>query len=71
MRRLTSDDEALSLTWRDGSKTTGRAGGGIAVHQILEVNNGLIGGVRLGFVKDGDVYDIYLFGLFQMVWFRE
>ena len=27
--------------------------------RFLEVNNGLIGGVRLGFVKDGDVYDLY------------
>ena len=42
VRRLTSDGEALSLTCRDGSKTTGRAGGGIAVHQILEVNNGCV-----------------------------
>ncbi|WZY97232.1 hypothetical protein YC2023_069561 [Brassica napus] len=35
---------------------------------FLEVNNGLIGGVRLGFVKDGDVYDLYI-SLVYFKWF--
>lgn len=36
--------------------------------RFLEVNNGLIGGVRLGFVKDGDVYDLYI-SLVYFKWF--
>ena len=72
VRRLTSDDEALSLTWRDGSKTTGRTGGGIAVQQIFGGEQWFNWRCAARFRQRWRcIRLIYLFGLFQMVWFRE